>query len=256
MSEPSLDEVLADDYVVEETTETEAAKGVVEAETPDVETPLVEAEAKDEPPSSEPQEKRIDPDQFKGYLDEREKRQKLEAEIEEMQKRLDSKPAEPQQRIDPIDDPEGFQAQVDQRIRESEFKNDLKWMKRTHDDWDAAETWINEGLGTNVAMQAKLTNSENLLEDAYKMYQDHIKLQELSNVDELRAKLREEVKAELMGEISKESGDKEISDGVKSAAVNKPSLANTGNSTGSVATEGMLSLDDVLGRDFNNRPRS
>ncbi len=246
MSEPSLDEVLSDDFELEELQESGEVQEAIEVEV------AAEPESKEEPPSSEPQENRIDPEQFKGYLDEREKRQKLEAEIEQLRKQQPQR--EPEQRIDPVDDPQGFQDQIDARIRQATFEQDLKWMKRTHDDWDQAETWINEQLNTNVAMQAKLSNSDNLLEDSYKMYQDHLKLEQLSDVDSLRAQIREELKQELMGEVSQESEEKVKQEEAKAAAVMKPSLAETGNSTGSVATEGLMSLDDLMGRDFNKRP--
>jgi len=249
MSEPSLDEVLSDDYKVEEATG-EAEVEQVEADTPEP----VEAEAKEEvPPTSDPEkENRIDPEQFKGYLDEREKRQGLEAELAALRKQT---PVEPKPKIDPIDDPEGFQNQVDQQVNQAVFKQELRWMKRTHDDWDAAETWINEQLGTNLAMQGVLSASDNLLEDSYKMYQDHIALQNLQGAGDANDALNTanariaELEAQVEGKVVEQK------DEVKAAAVGKPSLAETGNSTGGIGLEGAMSLEDMLGSDFNHRPK-
>ena len=248
MSEPTLDEVLSDDYTVEMADTGEAEVEQVEADTPEP----VETEAIEAPPTSDSEkDNRIDPEQFKGYLDERDKRQKLEAEIEVLRKQNS---VEPQAKIDPIDDPEGFQNDVDRRINQAVFKQELKWMKRTHEDWDAAETWINDQLGDNIAMQGVLSASDNLLEDSYKMYQDHIALQTLQGAGDANEALTTanakiaELEARIAGKVVEQK------DQTKAAAVGKPSLAETGNSTGGVSAEGLMSLEDMLGRDFNHRP--
>ena len=228
MAEKSLDEILSAEYEDEDLPETEDTEetGETEAEAPE-----------DVPPTSEPK-KAPDPEQFKGYIDERLKRQALEKELADL--RASQTPAK---KIDPLEDPEGFQSEVDKRIRAAEFNLERKFMAKVHHDWEEAETWINEQLGSNSAIQAKLSGSSDILEDAYKMYQNHKALERLGGVDQLQKEL-EETKAKL---AALEAGPV-----VKPKTPNKPSLAITGTSTG-VDTEGFQSLEDVLGRDFNNR---
>ena len=232
MAEPTLDEVLSDDYQPDDVEEIEAEQETGEAE-----------KSVDVPPTSEEKKNPIDPEQFKGYIDERLKRQALEKELAELRA---SK--EPEKQVDPLEDPEGFQKQVDQRIREAEFKLERKFMAKLHPDWNEAETWINEQLGSNTALQARLAQSPSILDDAYQMWQDHKALETVGDVGKLQKEL-EETRAKL---AAIEAGEIQGKAAAKGRAVSKPSLATTGTSTG-IDTEGFQSLEDVLGRDFNHR---
>ena len=249
MSEPSLDEVLSEGYepeMVDEVVEDTAGE-TTEAEQPEPE-PTETAEVTEEPPSSKPT---IEPDQFKGYLDEREKRQKLEAELEKLRQQMETQEVKT---VDPVDDPQGFKQQMEDTIKRVTFEQDLKWMRRMHPDWEEAESWINEQLGSNVAMAAKLQNSDSLLDDAYQMYQDYKALQELQGANDAKQALEaaqaeiEQLKAQLEG---KEVEKKEE---VKQAAAQKPSLVTSGTSMGA-QVEGHMSLEDLIGSDINHRPK-
>lgn len=243
MTEPSLDEVFAENFQDAEDAVMENA-GVTEVEK--TEADAAEKPPVDEPPSSEPQEEKpIPAEQFKGYLDEREKRQKLERELQALRA---NKPDEP--RADPLEDPEKFAEQFDQKLNAALFEQERKFMSRLHDDWSEAEAWINEQLGDNAAIAARLQGSNSILDDAYKMFQQHKELEKLSDVDSIKAQLREEVLAELKQEQAGQSQ----AQAARSAATSKPSLATTGTSTG-VSTEGLLSLEDLLGSDINSRPK-
>ena len=239
MAENDLDELFPDDDVAEAEVVEEQETG----EETEAEVPETVAEVEEEVPPTD--DKPFTKEEFKGYLDEREKRQKLERELEQLKQ---SQTAKPEQEIDPIEDPQGFKAAMEQQMRQSLFEQDRKWMKRLHSDWDAAEAWINEQIGENLAVQAKLQGSESILDDAYKLYQDHIALQGVEGVSEIRSE-NEALKAriaELEGGVSEQA---------KSKATSKPSLTGTTNSGGGVESEGDLTLEDLMGSDFNTRPK-
>ncbi len=69
-----------------------------------------------QPPVDKP---KIDPEQFKGYLDEREKRQALERERDELRKQLEAKnqPAEYVAPPSPQDDPQGYAEHIRQETQ-------------------------------------------------------------------------------------------------------------------------------------------
>lgn len=252
MSEPSLDEVMSADYEEQASGDEIEAAETTEAESSESEPVQAETET-ESPPDSAPtdDDKRIDPDQFKGYLDEREKRQKAESEIETLKKQLENT-QQPDPAIDPVVDPEGYRNSVDMQMRQVAFEQDLKWMRRTHSDWGEAEAWINEQLGSNVAVQAKLAASDSLLDDSYQMYLDHKALQELQGAGDAKEALSTAQAKIAELEAKLEGREVEQQEQVKSAAQGKPSLAESGTSTG-VSSEGFMSLEDVLGTDFNNR---
>lgn len=247
MSEPSLDELMSGEEPVDEIqeekkvedlpTEEDAGKGE-ETEPPS------EPEDKAEPEKPETKEVPIT-----ALLDERDKRQKAERELEQL--RSQQQPSEP---VDPVMDPAGFQSSVNDQISAAMFQQDLKWMRRTYDDFDKAEAWINEQLGDNVALQARLQNSDNLLEDAYAMFKQHEKLEALEDADSAEARIRAEVEAELRKELGLEKKEQEEKAQSVEKAVTKPSVVSTGTSQ-STAFEGELSLEDLMGSDFAHRPK-
>lgn len=254
MAEPSLDDVLSgapveSEEVKAESQETVEPKGeqVTKAE---VEEPKAEVETKDEPPSSD---NKIDPDQFKGYLDEREKRQKLEAELIEMRKQIEAK-AEPAKEVDPLVDPEGFKQQMRHEMNVELFEMKRELMASQHDDWPQAEAWINEKIGESAVIRAQLEGSKNVLADSYKLYKDHLALEELKDVDGLKARLREEVRAEMEAEKTGKTEAEEKAATIVKQATEKPSLASVATSKGA-STTGELSLEDLVGNDATSRPR-
>lgn len=256
MSEMSLDDVLSGEESVSEeeasTGEEEQATAATETEGETEEGKSESADKADDKPDEKEEPKDIMVP-LAAQLDERERRQKAEARADELEKQLKSQ--EPDEtKVDPVADPDGFQASVDQRIAKALFQQDLKWMARTHDDWNEAYTWINEQLGDNVALQNRLAGSDSLLDDAYKMYQDHKKLQELESVDDIRERIREEVRAELLQE--QEKGEKAERDDEEKAqaATEKPSVVTSGTSQ-SIGQTGEMTLEDVIGADIRSRPK-
>ncbi len=127
-------------------------------------------------------------------------------------------------------------------------------MLEKHDDFEQAEAWVNEQVGSNAVIRAKLEGSTNILADAYELWTQHQTLQQLENVDELKARLREEVRAELAGETKGKTEAEEQAAQQAQRATEKPSLANVATSKGA-ATTGQLTLEDLIGEDADSRPK-
>ena len=253
MAELTLDQVLSGEDLPQEEPKGEAAEETAEAteetteDTTEEETTQEaepeETEAKDdEPPASDK------PGQvpIQALLDEREKRQEAQRRAKELEKQLAD--AQPKEAIDPLQDPEGFSASVQDQIRAATLSTEIKFMRMMHDDFDDAWEWANQEIGSNAAMQAKLQGSENAVQDIYAMYQQHQTLEQLGDVDALRAKIEAEVRAEL----AQEAAPKDETE--KPKAPNKPSLAST-PTTKATADPGNLTLEDTIGLDFRNRPK-
>jgi len=251
MAEQSLDQILdgeepqapeADkaEEVVDE------AAGVKTAESGS-EEPEADPEASPAPEEPSEEDKPLTRAEIGAVLGERERRQKAERERDELRQRLE---AQAEQKIDPIDDPEGYAAQMEQRLKAMEFNIERKVWKRTVSDWDEAETWINEQISNNEAIKAKLAGSDSILEDAYQLYEQHKKLEELQKADPeaLKAQLRAEILAELEGEQTVKAEKRAEKEGAL-----KPSLAAVGNSDSEQVIED--DFEDILGSDANNRKR-
>lgn len=252
MSEPSLDDVLSGSEPEE--TQVEEPKGDVVAETE--ETPGVDASTPEkepepastdvEPPSTDNKEVPV-----AALVDERVKRQAAESKIADLEAKLAAQ-AEPPKQVDPLEDPEGFKEQIRAEMNAELFQMKREAMLERYDDFEEAEAWASEQIGSNLAMRAKLEGSNNILKDAYTLWEQHKALQELENVDVLRERIREEERAKLL------AGNKEDDAAAKQAATlaqkatAKPSLANIPTSKGAT-TEGDLTLEDVLGEDASGR---
>lgn len=113
-----------------------------------------DGEAKDPPQevkAEEPQRQKVDPEQFKGYLDEREKRQRADAEVERLKRELAQIQQQSQRKEEPAPDiyenPEGYQQHIqtqyqrelqNQKVSQSEFLARREFgdeMFETVDNW-------------------------------------------------------------------------------------------------------------------------
>ncbi|WP_299083805.1 hypothetical protein [uncultured Paraglaciecola sp.] len=167
-------------------------------------------------------------------LDEREKRQAAQRELEQLRKQVQPKE---DKTPDVLDDQEGFvktirndvqQAIINERANISEHH-----ARQKHDDFDTrwveVERFIAEkGLGNDVV------NHVDPYGHAFKLYDDHLEMQRLKDpghMEKIRAELREELRAEILsekGEIDAKADAK-----AKLEATLTPSLANQ-RSEGSV----------------------
>ena len=245
MAEPTLDEILSGDEaetteVVEEKVDTEETTEEVKAE-PEVETKEEEAE----PTAAKPQ---IEPDQFKGYLDEREKRQAAEKREQDLRKQLDER--EPVKPADILEDPEAFHAEQARGRDQLRFDIQKEMMQDAHEDYDEAEKWALEATGSNVALAQMIANSTNLPKTLYKMWTDQKAIAAIGDPEEFKTRLRAEILAELKQEVGTDATAQAEALAEKEDAL-KPSLAAAGEAGSETVIE--ESLEDMVGRDANDR---
>jgi hypothetical protein len=115
-------------------------------------------------PSSEPvvppapQKPLIDPEQFKGYIEEREKRQKLEAELKALRERVEQQSAQPIPNY--LDDPEGYASHLNDQVTRTaistRFDTSELIARQAHGD-DTVQKAMDWGMAKANASQAFAT---------------------------------------------------------------------------------------------------
>lgn len=253
MSELSLDDVLSGE---ESVSEPEAeVKTEAEEETTDTgetkEKAEAESEEKGEPPSPKPESAKEVP--ITALLDERERRQKAERELEELRGKQ-----KPEQAVDPIEDPEGYAEQQNQLHQQQRFEDAFELMSELKPEVAEAWEWAQEETKENAVLLAKFSEHRGkpvaLLKSVVKAYEQHQKVAQLEDVDAMEARIRAEVEAKVRAELESEQKGEQTKAAEVSRAVDKPSVVTTGNSEG-VTSQGDMTLEDVIGADIRNRPR-
>ena len=250
MSEPSLDEVLSGaepkaEPTVEKVEEPEPPKGEEtepKADEPKAEAPEEQkAEAKEEPPSSDTPEPGHVP--LAAMLDEREKRQAAQREVERLRAQQPDKP-----KSDPVENPDAFRQEVLQEVYMLRHQEQLEDMREQHADFDQAWEWADAAVGTNAFLAQQIQGSRNIPRAVYKAWEDHQKLQKVGEMDAVMAE-NAELKAQIAALQQPENQTKETP-----KAPEKPSLATVATSTPS-STPGDVSLEDLVGADALSRPK-
>jgi hypothetical protein len=172
--------------------------------------PNQEPEAKDEssPPELEKQSGTVP---IAALLDEREKRQQYQRELEALRA---TKPPEPQVRIpDVLDDQEGFVKHFQSELKNAttairiEMSQDL--LRMQHEDYDAMEANFVAMANENPSLAQQMVESSNPAKFAYDTAKKAEKLARMENIDEweaqktaeIEAKVRAQIEAELTGKI-------------------------------------------------------
>ena len=139
-------------------------------------------------------------------MDEREKRQKLQAENEQLRAQI--KPQEAAQPPDLFDDPAAYAAHVEQLISNKGFENAVvvsqAMMRMQHDDYDAMEAKFAEMVKENPSLAVQLRSAELPAVFAYETAKKAEKLALLENVDEWEAKKTAELEAKIRAELTAE----------------------------------------------------
>ena len=234
----------------EEATEEQPDNRAEEAEDKSTEGQSEDKPTVDDPPEQPKGDKEVTPPvteddpkiaAFKAQaLDERRKRQELEAELRELKKPQETKAP------DVLDDPEGFtkslkdsQEQMSFTIR-AELSADF--MKQQHNDYDQREAEFYELAKESPELRAQLRAAANPARFAYDTATKHARLKALENVDDMEAKLRAEIEQKVRSEFE----TKEKARLAKTANIT-PSLASeTSAPVGSDTVEPDLPLEDIL----------
>lgn len=180
-------------------------------------------EAKDdrpEPPSEEPAEQpdavetaEAQPESrhvpLKALEDERRKRQELEKRLQELEQR--AQPRQPQQSQqqpppqfpDPLDDPQGYARYMQQELQRSQFETramvSQEMMRAQHKDYDEVEAIFVEAAKSNPMLLQEMISHPVPGKYAYEQGRKIKLMNEISDPDAYRARLREEILAELNG---------------------------------------------------------
>lgn len=223
-----------------ETTEA-AEKDAATEEVKPAEASTPEAEGKE----SEPEENWTKA----AVLDERRKRQELQARLDQLEAQQRQEPAE---KPDWYDDPEKaanhqattFQAQLEQQ----KFELTQDMMRSVHPDYDEMETRFVDLARENPHLVAEMQKSANPARFAYETAKKAAELDQLKNVDEYKAKVEAEARAEIEAKVRKELEEKYQRQAAKDEALSVPSLAGTPSKGGLSSSDyaGPTPLDDIL----------
>ena len=162
---------------------------------------------KTETPTVEKKKDWSQQNEFKGYLDEKEKRQKLEKELESLKAKISQ--SEKVKKPDALDDPEAAikysQDQLEQQIWSQKVglsESILKSMGGKFSDYDEKRSLFMDLAKDDPSLAQKLRNSDNPALFAYETATNHLKVEEFSNPD-YEKNLREQIKKEILDEMSK-----------------------------------------------------
>lgn len=232
MSDQSLDDVLSG---VEPTFNDAPADP---APTAEVDPPAAEVEPTVEPTIDAPAASTKEPESPETWtkaavLDERRKRQALERQLEEMQARL-NQPAQPQQEIDPFEDPKSYFGQLEAKLKGETYKARVElsqdMMRSLKPDYDELELEFVDLAKENPSLWGQLQSSPNPAKFAYETAEKARRLKSLENVDQLEARLRSELEAKIRAEMGQEHAVRE--EQANKVAQIKPSLASARSSSG------------------------
>lgn len=185
------------------------------------------------PPTGLPQE------EYKAVREEREKRQALERELHA----LKAQQAPPTPPPSLWEDEEGaLQHNRQQAVSEASFNARLDMSEmlaaQAHEDFDAMKAKFVEMMAINPALQQQALEARHPWEHAYQTAKNAARFEEIgaTNVSELEAKLREQIKAEMAAQ-----------------APTRPTLPTSlaDNQSARVSHSGaaqMMSLDDIINR--------
>lgn len=197
-------------------------------------------------PPSEPPKEAVEPDSWTkaAVLDERKKRQALEAELEAL-KRAQQQP-EPK-KVDLFEDPEGYQKHVEQSIQKARIEDRIALSREIFasmkDDYEEAEAAFIDMAKQFPQLVDEMLSAPVPAKFAYEQGKKALAFNEMKSFDAnaYKAKLREELRAELMQEFQAQQQTKQAK-----AANLTPSLAAIQTQT--VKDDPEPTLEDLLGR--------
>jgi len=240
--EQSLDDVLSGEPAQEPEVSEPAAEEPKGEEIPEAEV-KAEAETKPEelvePPSTEKQTE--EPWTKTAYLDEKRKRQKLEAQIEASKQ---EKPKAPDI-FENQDDYTGFvQSEINSAVGNTRAEMSEFYARREYGDAEVSEKMekFEEMAKENPALMAEVRNSVAPWHTMVEKVDAAQKMAELQDVPAYEAKVRAEIEAKVRAEIM---GEKQVNDDKLKNIT--PSLAGQ-RSSGSEKTPIDQSLEDIFGR--------
>lgn len=166
-------------------------------EEPEQETP---AEAQSEPPSD-----KLPTETFKGLKEEREKRQELQRQLDELRNQINSQPKEPPAPPPSMwEDEQAWQQHFGSQIAQQASFNaklDMSEMlaRQSNPDFDEVKAEFLRMAESNPALAQQALGDPHPWDKAYKIAKNARAMTELgaTDLDSLKAKIREELEAEM-----------------------------------------------------------
>lgn len=260
-NQTSLEDLLSDKELPESTEETE---GTEQTDTSGEETSTEEAEADteqeteekdDSTPESKAEQKTEDEEGPESWtkaavLDERRKRQALEAELEKVRQGQQQQPANEAEKADWYADPEKAAQAMQQQLSQQAFNTKLElsqdMMRAQFEDYDEHETEFVDLAKQDPRLIQEMQQAPNPARFAYDTAKKAREYEAMKDVDSYKAKLRQELEAELRKELEAEQQQKAEKQQRKRDAID-PSLASS-TSAGLKSNDyaGPTPLDNIL----------
>lgn len=219
---------------------------------PEAETPPAEEQPPEEPEGSPPEPEDASNDKsvpIAALLDEREKRQATQRELEELRKRIDEKP---ETVPDVLDDQEGFVASMRSEMNQQAFsiraEVSQEMMRTLHDDYDDVETKFLDMAAENPELAQGMSSAALPAKFVYETVKKAEKLAQMENVDEFEAKTRAEIEAKVRAEMEAEFKEKAKADAEQAASIT-PSISGVTADGGN--TPPAVKIEDPLETTFN-----
>jgi hypothetical protein len=148
----------------------------------------------------------------KAVIDERRKRQALEAELAALKESIPKRDVI-DARLDVLEDPDGFSEAISSRIEKAAIETRInlsrEMMIDRHDDYEEKEQIFIEYAKEHPELQQQALKSSNPAKFVYeeaKKFQEFQQIKDGTYVEKLKAELKEQVRKELEAERSKTSG--------------------------------------------------
>lgn len=186
--------------------------------------------------------------------DEREKRQRLEAEIAIMRASTQSNAASQQPQQQPVvtktfwDDPEAYLKGIEQNIQGVTLKVRLDTSEQIarsrYPDFQEKMGVFGEIVKANPAVGAQLIQAPDPAEFAYKLAKNQQELQQVGNLDALREKIEKETRIKLEAEFKQREEAKQTERAALPGSLSN--VTGVGGNSGKPVWGGPPSLDNIL----------
>lgn len=185
-------------------------------------------------------------------LDERDKRQKAQRKLEELEQKLATKEP-PAPLPDVLDDQAAFVSGLESKFRNMGLalrtEMSQEFMRMQHDDYDAVESEFTVMASENPQLAQQLAASPNPAKFAYDTVKKAEQLAKMDNVEEYEATLRAEIEAKVREEVKAELTGVKADIDAKAGSLT-PSLAGQRAAGGN--TPPALVIEDPLETTFNH----
>ena len=259
-NQTSLEDLLSDRELPETTEETEQTKDtgeVTSEETATAETEQETEEKDDSTPESKAEQKTEDEEGPESWtkaavLDERRKRQALEAELEQLKQ--GKQPAAETEKPDWYGDPEKaaqvMQQQVGQTVSQQVWQTKVglsqDLMRSQHEDYDELESEFMDLVKEQPGLVQEMLQAPNPARFAYDTAKKAREYTAMKDVDAYKAKMRQEIEAKVRKELEAEQQQKADKQQQKRAAIDPSLASSTSQGLKSDDFAGPTPLDDIL----------